>query len=252
MKKEQPLILGALLSGLSVGLRRLPTLKPSSLPRMATFAKWAMACETAFWPEGAFIAAYQGNIATAVDDVIDSDKAVSTIRVFMAGRNRWEGTATNLLEALAAFVKQPLRDAQAELEAAIFDSTAQSRAEAKLREAREKVRETLGKGWPCNPRALSGRLKKAGPALRPIGVAIEWPTRHGDARIITITSSSRTCAHLRPHCPMRPKSTRSRRPQQIKTKTCGKTRAASRDANGKQGGRRKDATSRPLRPTISA
>jgi hypothetical protein len=69
LKKEQPLILGALLSGLSVGLRRLPTLKPSSLPRMATFAKWAMACETAFWPEGTFIAAYQGNIATAVDDV---------------------------------------------------------------------------------------------------------------------------------------------------------------------------------------
>ena len=26
--------------------------------------------------------------------------------------------------------------------------------------------------------------------MRPIGVAIEWPTRHGDARIITITSSS--------------------------------------------------------------
>ena len=40
---ERPAILGALLSGLSVGLRRLPTLKPSSLPRMATFAKWAMA-----------------------------------------------------------------------------------------------------------------------------------------------------------------------------------------------------------------
>jgi hypothetical protein len=188
LKKEQPLILGALLSGLSVGLRRLPTLKPSSLPRMATFAKWAMACETAFWPEGAFIAGYQGNIATAVDDVIDSDKAVSTLRVFMAGRDRWEGTATNLLEALVAFVKQPLRATEAELEAAIFDSTAQSRAEAKLREAREKVRETLGKGWPGNPRALSGRLKKAGPALRQIGVAIEWPTRHGDARIITITS----------------------------------------------------------------
>ena len=71
LTKERPAILGALLSGLSVGLRRLPTLKPSSLPRMATFAKWAMACETAFWPEGTFIAAYQGNMATAVDDVID-------------------------------------------------------------------------------------------------------------------------------------------------------------------------------------
>jgi hypothetical protein len=190
LTKERPAILGALLSALSVGLRRLPTLKPSSLPRMATFAKWAMACETAFWPEGTFIAAYQGNMAAAVDDVIDSDKAVSTLRAFMAGRDRWEGTATNLLEALVAFVKQPLSDAGAELDEAIFEPTAQSHAEANLREAREKVRETLGKGWPSNPRALSGHLKKAGPALRQILVAIEWPTRHGDARIITVTSGS--------------------------------------------------------------
>ena len=186
----RPAILGALLSALSVGLRRLPTLKPSSLPRMATFAKWAMACETAFWPEGTFAAAYRGNIATGVDDVIDSDKAVSTLRSFMVSHGRWEGTATNLLEALVAFVKQSLRDAEGELDTPIFDPKAQSRAAAKLREAREKVRETLGKDWPGNPRALSGRLKKAGPALRQIGVAINWPTRHGDARIITITSSS--------------------------------------------------------------
>ena len=157
---------------------------------MATFAKWAMACETAFWPEGTFAAAYRGNIATGVDDVIDSDKAVSTLRSFMAGRGRWEGTATNLLEALVAFVKQSFHDAEGEFDTAIFDPKAQSRAEAKLREAREKVRETLGKDWPGNPRALSGCLKKAGPALRQIGVAINWPTRHGDARIITITSSS--------------------------------------------------------------
>ena len=190
LMQERPAILGALLSGLSVGLRRLPTLKPSSLPRMSTFAKWAMACETAFWPEGAFAAAYRGNVATAVDDVIDSDKAVSTLCAFMAGRSRWEGTATNLLEALVAFVKQSLRDAEGELDPAIFDPKAQSRAEAKLREAREKVRETLAKDWPGNPRALSGRLKKAGPALRQIGVAIEWPNRHGEARIITIRSSS--------------------------------------------------------------
>ena len=170
----------------------------------------------------------------------------------MVRRGRWEGTATNLLEALVAFVKQSLRDAEGELDTAIFDPKAQSRAEAKLREAREKVRETLGKDWPGNPRALSGRLKKAGPALRQIGVAIEWPTRHGDARIITITSGFSDPANLRPHRPMRPKSTSSRRPQQIKTKACEKTRATSRDANGTRAGRRKDATSRPLRPTISA
>jgi hypothetical protein len=190
LAKERPAILGSLLSGLSVGLRRLPTLEPSGLPRMATFAKWAMACETAFWPEGSFIAAYEGNMAGGVEDVIDSDKAVSTLRAFMVERDQWKGTATELLEALAAFVKQPQRDAEAKREAALFDPKAQSYAEAQLREAREKVRETLGKGWPGNPRALSGRLKKAGPALRQIGVAIAWPTHHGDARIITIASSS--------------------------------------------------------------
>jgi hypothetical protein len=202
LANERPAILGALLSGLSVGLRRLPTFKPSSLPRMATFAKWAMACETAFWPEGTFAAAYRGNIATGVDDVIDSDKAVSTLCSFMVSRGRWEGTATNLLEALVAFVKQSLRYGEGELDAAIFDPKAQSGAEVKLREAREKVRETLGKDWPGNPRALSGRLKKAGPALRQIGVAIEWPTRHGDARIITIRSSSAdSCKFASPSSP---------------------------------------------------
>src|SRR6185437_4837988 len=58
------------------------------------------------------------------------------------------------------------------------------------------------KDWPGNPRALSGRLKKAGPALRQIGVAIEWPTRHGEARIITITfSSADPCKFASPSTP---------------------------------------------------
>ena len=252
LMQERPAILGALLSGLSVGLRRLPTLKPSSLPRMSTFAKWAMACETAFWPEGVFAAAYRGNVATAVDDVIDSDKAVSTFCAFMAGRSRWEGTATNLREALVAFVKQSLRDAEGELDPAIFDPKAQSRAEAKLREAREKVRETLAKDWPGNPRALSGRLKKAGPALRQIGVAIEWPNRHGEARIITIRSSSADlCKFASPsshasHLDAQ-SQTAANQNKDLREAECGE----SRDANGRQAGRRKDATSGPLRPAIS-
>ena len=246
LMQERPAILGALLSGLSVGLRRLPTLKPSSLPRMSTFAKWAMACETAFWPEGAFAAAYRGNVATAVDDVIDSDKAVSTLCAFMAGRSRWEGTATNLLEALVAFVKQSLRDAEGELDPAIFDPKAQSRAEAKLREAREKVRETLAKDWPGNPRALSGRLKKAGPALRQIGVAIEWPNRHGDARIITITSQlSRPLQICVPIVPCVPTSiaqsqTAANQNKDLREAECGES-GRKREAGGTQEGRNVEA-----------
>ena len=111
LANERPAILGRLLSSESVGLRRLPTLKPSSLPRMATFAKWAMACRAAFWPEGAFIAAYQGNEATAVDDVIDSDKAVSTLCSFMVRRGRWEGRQRICWKRLSPSWKQSLRGA---------------------------------------------------------------------------------------------------------------------------------------------
>jgi hypothetical protein len=245
LAKERPAILWALLSGLSVGLRRLPTLKPSGLPRMATFAKWAMACETAFWPEGTFAATYRGNIAMGVDDVIDSDKAVSTLRSFMVKRCRWEGTATNLLEALVAFVKQSFHDAEGELDTAIFDSKAQSRAEAKLREAREKVRETLGKDWPGNPRALSGRLKKAGPALRQIGVAIDWPARHGDARIITITSSAvDPCTFASPssHGSQndKPSQTMANQNKDLREEACDLS-GRNRDVGGTQEGRNVDA-----------
>ena len=40
-------ILGALLDAVSIGLRNAPNLRPPALPRMADFAKWAIACEPA-------------------------------------------------------------------------------------------------------------------------------------------------------------------------------------------------------------
>ena len=65
-RKDRPQILGALLDVVAVALRRLPSIKLSSLPRMADFALWATAAETAFgWPEGTFLAAYLGNRETA-------------------------------------------------------------------------------------------------------------------------------------------------------------------------------------------
>ena len=41
-------ILGVLLDALAVGLMRLPTIDLPEKPRMADFAVWATACETAF------------------------------------------------------------------------------------------------------------------------------------------------------------------------------------------------------------
>src|SRR5262245_15045421 len=56
-----------------MGLKRLPETHLSRLPRMADFALWATACETALWPAGTFWAAYCGNRDAAVEGVIEAD-----------------------------------------------------------------------------------------------------------------------------------------------------------------------------------
>src|SRR5262249_45303394 len=62
----RPQILGALLDAVAVALHRLPSIKLPGLPRMADFALWATAAETAFgWPDGTFVEAYQGNRESA-------------------------------------------------------------------------------------------------------------------------------------------------------------------------------------------
>jgi len=57
----RPRILGSLLDAMAHGLRKLPTVHLERLPRMADFALWATACETAFWPAGTFARAYRAN-----------------------------------------------------------------------------------------------------------------------------------------------------------------------------------------------
>ena len=47
---------------------------------MADFAVWATACETAFWPAGTFMAAYNDNLQEVVDTVIDADAVGSAVR----------------------------------------------------------------------------------------------------------------------------------------------------------------------------
>src|SRR6266436_5358975 len=53
----RPRVLGVLLDAVVVGLKRLPATRLEKLPRMADFALWATACETALWPTGTFWAA---------------------------------------------------------------------------------------------------------------------------------------------------------------------------------------------------
>jgi hypothetical protein len=155
---ERPRILGVLLDAVTEGLRRLPDTKLPKLPRMADFALWASACETALWPTGTFWSAYCGNRDEAVEGVIDADPVAAAVRAVMLERTEWTGTASDLLGALA---------------------------EA----AGERIAKS--KTWPDSPRALSERLRRAATFLRKVGIELSFE-REGRARtrIIRITSTA--------------------------------------------------------------
>jgi hypothetical protein len=99
---ERPRILGVLLDAVVKGLKRLPETRLERLPRMADFALWATACETALWPAGTFWSAYCGNRDEAVEDVIDADPIAADVRAEMATRTVWTGTASVVLARLMA------------------------------------------------------------------------------------------------------------------------------------------------------
>src|SRR5262249_23185806 len=67
----RPRILGALLDAVVHGLRAMGRIHLDRLPRMADFALWATACETALWPAGTFARAYAANRRTAIEGMIE-------------------------------------------------------------------------------------------------------------------------------------------------------------------------------------
>jgi hypothetical protein len=200
-----PEILGALCTSLSVGLRRLPTIK-SNLPRMATYAKFAMACETAFWPKGTFAAAFENNVQKAVAELLESNVAVMTLRSFLEDRLIikepehphcvWSGTASQLHTALTEWIRKPESEAaKAHQRAGDERNPAlQTLTAARLREAIQNVKDVISSGWPKTPNHLTAILREAGPQLRKVGISITWPTSNRDRRIfiedVTISEPS--------------------------------------------------------------
>ena len=103
---ERPRILGALLDAVVEGLKKLPETRLPKLPRMADFALWATACETAIWPAGTFWSAYCSNRDAAVEGVIEADPVATAVRALMSARTEWKGTASSLLVALGEVVDE--------------------------------------------------------------------------------------------------------------------------------------------------
>ena len=156
-------ILGALLDAAAYGLAH--PVKLTAKPRMADFAQWAASCEGHFvgtqlpcggvWDVDDFMFAYDENRKGAMETVLDADSVGVAIMALMDGRTSITGTATLLLEMLAAKAGESTR--------------------------RDKT-------WPANARSLSGRLKRLAPALRKVGVQTQTHrSADGDSRLITIT-----------------------------------------------------------------
>jgi hypothetical protein len=94
----RPHILGALLDAAAHGLHMLPRVRLKRLPRMADFALWATACESAFRPAGTLETAYSNNRRAAIENIIDADPVAALVREIMADRAQWTGSASDLLQ----------------------------------------------------------------------------------------------------------------------------------------------------------
>jgi hypothetical protein len=95
----RPRMLGALLDAVAHGLRTLGRIHLDRLPRMADFALWAAACETALWPPGTFARAYEADRRAAIESIIDADPVATLVREVMTEHRSWTGSAADLLSA---------------------------------------------------------------------------------------------------------------------------------------------------------
>src|SRR6516225_4008600 len=153
----RPGILGVLLDAAAQGLRAAGSVQLARRPRMADFALWATACETGLWPAGTFTRAYTANRRAAIEGMIETDPIAACVLELMSERNSWTGSAADLLRISIERTRQT------------GDNT----------------------GWPKNPRALAGHLRRAQTFLRALGIEITF-SREGRAgsRVIRMRVSS--------------------------------------------------------------
>ncbi len=153
--EKLPQILGALLSAVSSALAGLPKVALSEAPRMIDFATWAVAAEPGLGlRNGAFMAAYRENRDGGHDLVLEASPLVGLLCRLVSPGETWEGSATELWQALDALATDSMRS----------------------------VRGIL----PANASALSNRLRRLAPSLRAKGIVIEFPERQARRRTIVI------------------------------------------------------------------
>ena len=98
----RPGLFGALLDHIVTGLRQLPDTRLASLPRMADFATWAVACGLDGFEE-----VYAANRQVAINIALEHDVLARAVRALMVQQREWEGTASELLDLLSGVSQIP-------------------------------------------------------------------------------------------------------------------------------------------------
>ncbi|HEX8396057.1 MAG TPA: bifunctional DNA primase/polymerase [Pyrinomonadaceae bacterium] len=139
----KPKIIGALFDKVSEALRKLPTVKLASKPRMADFAEFAFA---AFGQE--FLNRYEKSRAAANESALEASPVALAVQKFMETREMWSGIASDLLSEFEKIIDE---------------------------------KECNRKEFPKSPNALSGKLKRVAPNLRVVGINYEPVSNGGRA-----------------------------------------------------------------------
>lgn len=156
-----PRLLGALLDAVSTALRNRNKVRIDNPPRMADFARWVTAAESALkWERGTFLAAYVENQDNASSIITESSPVAKAILQFMEKHpadkypDGWTGLTSSLHDELSNYDVYK-----------------------------------LAKTAPKAANKLSGQLKRIAPSLRIQGIDIIQPRRQKAGSYVTIQRS---------------------------------------------------------------
>jgi hypothetical protein len=154
----RPKLVGAIMDALVIGLRNLPKIRPANLPRMADYAIWGMACETAYTEPGNLMKALEIARTESVEDVLEASVAAQVLREHLQTKvfvTEWRTTAGTMY---------------AELKATATD-----------------MEVTKSDRWPSDGQRLLRELMNVAPALREVGIEIRRGKRQGRTRTVVVT-----------------------------------------------------------------
>lgn len=92
-----PRILAGLLDAVSCALANVTTVALDEPPRMADFARWITAAETALgWEPGSFLRSYSANREQADQSSVEGNPVALSILNLLTEEKQWQGTVTEL------------------------------------------------------------------------------------------------------------------------------------------------------------